>query len=438
VPGVEVSILAAAYRFGRREARSPSRGFLATLDGITSEPGETDAEGRYVISGIPPDRYYVRVDLAPTQSDRRDPLYARYLYYPGVEAPDQAVALAFRGGEDVSADIRIPEREGVRVSGTILLPFGDGQVFPNGEISRGVTASFLVPRHFESLETPYSLIHRDGAAVGDEVRFRIDGVPPGEYDFYPIYPVGGGEALSTRYSAPTRIAVGARDVEDVSVVVRPGVELRGRVTIRDAEPSDLREVENLTVLLEPRQAMPGLLLPSGGPLPRTDAGGEFVFPNLYDGRYQIRLSRIPAGFHLADIRQGARTAYGDATIEVGAAAPEPVEIVLARGVARIDGRVTDGAGTPVAGAEVVLVPEPPLSENFMLFANATSREDGRFSAARLAPGRYRAYAFSFDPATAQMNAAWLLAYVRFGVPVAVEPSSTSSVELRLVPEALGR
>jgi hypothetical protein len=118
--------------------------------------------------------------------------------------------------------------------------------------------------------------------------------------------------------------------------------------------------------------------------------------------------------------------------------PEPVEIVLARGVARIDGRVTDGAGTPVAGAEVVLVPEPPLSENLMLFANATSREDGRFSAARLAPGRYRAYAFSFDPATAQMNAAWLLAYVRFGVPVAVEPSSTSSVELRLVPEALGR
>lgn len=191
-------------------------------------------------------------------------------------------------------------------------------------------------------------------------------------------------------------------------------------------------------MLEPTQAMPIVLLPSGGGLPRTDAAGEFAFPNIYDGPYQIRLGRLPRGFYVADIREGARTIYGNATIVVGAEPPQPIEIVLARGEARVQGSVFDAAGSPVAGAEVVLVPEPPNSENPMLYAGSRSGVDGAFTMRGLAPGRHRAYAFPFSTGSAEMNGAWLLKYVQFGQPVRADLSGTASVSLRLVPESLGR
>jgi hypothetical protein len=69
-----------------------------------------------------------------------------------------------------------------------------------------------------------------------------------------------------------------------------------------------------------------------------------------------------------------------------------LEIVLANGVASLDGTVTDNRGRPAAGAQVVLIPDR-ARYRFDLFRTGTTDRDGRFRIRNIPPGDYKIYAW---------------------------------------------
>ena len=80
-----------------------------------------------------------------------------------------------------------------------------------------------------------------------------------------------------------------------------------------------------------------------------------------------------------------------------------LEIVLSRSVGQVSGLVTDEKLQPVAGVQVVLVPEKNRDRT-ELFKAVTTDEGGRFLIAGITPGDYRLFSWEslesygyFDP-----------------------------------------
>ncbi len=194
----------------------------------------------------------------------------------------------------------------------------------------------------------------------DQGRFRVTGLPPGSYRVTASHPdhADGDSATFT-------LKVG-QVIDDLRVVLYPGVMIAGKVTDDHGA------------------------LVVGATIVADRADGK-VTPDLrlqavtgVDGLY--RLGPIAADVNLRVTAVG----HGDAerAIKVGELGRARVErtedFVLARADAVLEGRVRDGAGFPVRGAQVAIV----RRDRFQGSERATTDDNGRFTIANLAAGTY--------------------------------------------------
>jgi hypothetical protein len=153
--------------------------------------------------------------------------------------------------------------------------------------------------------------------------FSIEGLAPGSYALMPR-----GEDL-VPVDLP-RVELADRDVGDVAVIVRRGIELVGRV-----EPPQVADVS-----FEPARERAGSVLRVAAPQ-RSGA----------DGRFRLRGLDAGAG------RVVARGLAGDrGAVAVTVAAGMPEVVVPIEPGAAIAGRVLDGKGEGVSGVTVIATP----------------------------------------------------------------------------------
>ena len=148
------------------------------------------------------------------------------------------------------------------------------------------------------------------------------------------------------------------DLESSPFVVKlaSGAAISGTVRDADGQPVDGAEI-----------ALTGEK-GDGRRVERADARGDFVFDGVDDGTW--RLSAKAAGFAPSDPEKVEISDHGSAVGVILKLAP-------AEG---ISGRVTDGAGSPVAGARVRLLSSQPDDDLDRLppLAEATSGSDGAY------------------------------------------------------------
>jgi len=119
-------------------------------------------------------------------------------------------------------------------------------------------------------------------------------------------------------------------------------------------------------------------------------------------------------------RQGKESIYPQGSITLGSEPPEPLHIVLGRNPGVIRGRVRSENGKPLLDTTVVLVPEPDLRANLLLYRSASGGDDGTFELTNIAPGNYKLFAWDGALMTAWMNADFLKEYEQRGMPIKVE------------------
>jgi hypothetical protein len=146
------------------------------------------------------------------------------------------------------------------------------------------------------------------------------------------------------------------------------------------------------------------------------ATGEFTFPRVGPGTYDVFLQGMPRNAYL----QGAGFSYSDPRLlriridgslptrswhcEAGCQAPRwmsdfPMVTSMGTNGSAVNGRVADAKGGLVAGAEVVLVPtDPGLRMRKDRYGIGVSDGTGAFQLSGISPGSYTAYAFeSIEP-----------------------------------------
>jgi hypothetical protein len=380
VPDVWVSLL-------RREPAA-----AGAFDVSDAGSGRTDDRGAYRISALPPGTYIVSVStrtiLAPgdgqpatrvgdvavqtggvmygpsnvlagilptvVRSDGRITGYPS-TYHPSAIAIGSAIPVALGAGDERSGiDVHLRPVTLSRVAGAVLGPNG-----PEAGIEIALIPAFAAGRTIE--RTHGTISARSHAAGG----FALVAVPPGSYRLRawrrPQLSAIGREPLppDTTLWGEVPLDVGEAAIDDLTVTVRPGATLTGRIRFAGSaplpNPAQLQTV--LAVALEP----PWSLSFAARVATRVTAAWEFATEGLPPGRYVVRLpnnftaSLAARGWHF----ESATHAGADLTRTPLVLEGRPVgdvEITFSDQRSGLSGVISGAAGRPGADAAVVVFP----------------------------------------------------------------------------------
>jgi hypothetical protein len=231
VAGARVAIERDATRAGGMDLLKALRD-IASAPGPVAE-GTTDADGRFLVKGLPPGRYLVRVERS-------------------------GYATAFVGGVLVGADGTSPDVKAVLDPGAGF----EGRVLDSE--GRGLEGAVVVavPMKNENVEH----FDRHEARAGAEGRYRLDTLVDGQTYFVDAHLPGRAPAGRVRK---------AEGVTTADIVLVLGGRIEGRLTdARTGAPLPAAEVMVLSGLV------------GGGTSPLStvaDGNGAYAFPNVMPG-----------------------------------------------------------------------------------------------------------------------------------------------------------
>ncbi len=380
-----------------------------------------DDRGEYRIFGLPPGQYYVSAVIVPAWDESgmtfgggnvgsKEESYTP-TYYPGTSDPARATPLELRAGEEVGAiDILFMPTRAVRVRGRVLNAV-------TGQPGQGVNL-FLFPRDsgatvFMSARQAY--VQDKGGA------FEIAGVTPGSYTLE-----GHWWSENKDYVARLPLDVGTADIEDVNLVISPGVPLSGRVRV---ESSSKIKITDLVVYA----ITSGRSTWFSGQEGKVKEDGSFLLPNVSEGEYEIGIGGMPEDAYLKSARLEGEDIL-EKGLEIGAGqALGTLELTIASPAGRVEGLVLKQDQQPSAGARVVLVPDGPRRTQRRLYHEISADQYGRFTMSGITPGGYKIFAWEEIESGAYQDSELLMPYEDLGVPVSVKEGDQLTLQVELIP-----
>jgi hypothetical protein len=433
---------------------------------------QTNDLGEYRMYRLPPGEYFVAASPRPQalQGARgnagSNPQEVQVpTYYPNVTDESASVRIPLRSGDDLAGvNIQMRTAPGMKVSGHVTSTVPPGPTAgPRGQTRTG--GVMLVSTHSRGL------LNMDaGGAIplnADGGDFEFQNVAPGTYDVIARISVapGGGwgpqapPATATGPWAVGRVAVDVRsdNVNNVSLVVRSGVDVKGHVLLNGSPTR-----ANVRISVQQDESTQG---PNDQQLslmfnqirqyqaPIGD-DGSFTIPLLPEGRYRFQVSlnavataargattangappppALPLGTFVADIRQGGTSVYDNGLV-VGTEPTGPVEVLLSTSAGSLEGSVTGADQKPAANMTVVLVPPENRRQNPALYRTARSDAQGRFRMGNIPSGSYTVYAWESVPSGAYQNAEFMARYAGRGTPVTVAAGAPTTASVNAILE----
>ena len=410
-PIANVQIEAMGYRYfqGKRQLVPVGR-------------GSTDDLGEYRVFGLAAGRYRLRANYRPgfrrwgvvnlgmmlggQQSQEYIPTY-----YPGAYESDQAIPIEVSAGSEIlGIDIKMRPARTVRVAGTVF----------NGVTGRPVRQAMVMLMPGGSGRSTFSNSKR--AFLRDvEGKFEIHGVTPGEYTLVARF-FDPAERLGGRHS----VNVGDRDLDDIRLVVRPGISLPGEIRVEGDAEVDFPELQ---VLLRPRE-----VTMMGGGFGRVKEEGEFVLENVFQDVYDVSVTGAPEDFYMKAAQLGDEEALEEGLdLTAAESTPGTLKLLLSPNGGRVEGVVLNDEGQSFSGAQVALVPEGRRRKIRHLFKTATSDQNGAFSLRGIPPGRYKVFAWEEIEQGAWQDDDFLRDYEKESEDFEVKENDALAVELELIP-----
>jgi hypothetical protein len=309
---------------------------------------------------------------SPPSADAPWPTYPT-TYYPSTSSFGAATTVRAQPGRDrANVDLTLRPVATYQVSGTLRGPegpaahhvvhllAGDAADFPVADVSAAVTdanGAFTLygvpPGQYVArvVRTPWpgeghrlAILGGTGAipSIGTVVDSRPSGLPP--------IPT---EAL---LYANQPVSVGDRHVRDVSITMRPGPRVTGRVEFEGSAPRPAAPaLQNVPVALELASGQAYSSVFPG----QFSADGLLTTPSMLPGRYLIRVTRPPAAWVFKGASYQGRDVSEtplDLTADV-----DSVVVTFTDRPSKIEGTVQASDAQPAAGAMVICFPADPAA-----------------------------------------------------------------------------
>jgi len=371
--------------------------------------GQTNDLGEYRIWGLQPGKYLVAATYQPPQSNPGQQSDEVYLptFHPSTPDASQATVVVVDPGVEASGiDVDIRQAHAVTVRGRVM-------VDAPAKSLRGIHVS-LMPR---ASQASYSLSNFGGNVQNDSGDFEIRGVPPGSYNLSAFWN-DGKRPLYGRVP----VDVSGANLDGVTFVLGSPMTLGGRIRVESSNPFDFTR---LGLWLLPIDNTMG----SGGAEIKPD--GTFVVRNVYDGNYRLRVIGFPETYYVKSAREGGSEMLESGLTVSRSQPPTPLEIVLSPDGGRVDGSVLKDA-RPVAGAWVVLTPDPTHRDREDMYSAKATDRFGRFSLLGLPPGDYKLFAWEAVQGTNYNDPDFFGPFERRGTPVHITEGQQQTVQLEVI------
>jgi hypothetical protein len=293
-------------------------------------------------------------------------------YYPAsATAVGASIVTVNSGEEKPGINLQLRPVTTRRVAGRLISP--------NGQPAANTGIRLVVPDPAVARTSPATLIDNLQTVTDQAGEFLFLGVVPGPYTLRALSaPPPGTSPIAIegvfRVPAPAPAAasagrggtlewaadsnvVGDADVTDLTVRLKGGVTISGRVTFEGATPPPPASAfQPMRILPRPAPGTPGSLLTSNEFAGAVDQTGAFVTLPLVPGPYTLNMvGRLPPGWIVKAILAGGRDAM-DVPVEIGEAGMSAVVVVLSDQISKLTGTVREIDGRPAATAAVVFFP----------------------------------------------------------------------------------
>ncbi|MFN7920265.1 MAG: carboxypeptidase regulatory-like domain-containing protein [Bryobacteraceae bacterium] len=369
VAWAQVQALRSSFRSGKKQ-------WLPFGNASTNDLGEYRmfglSAGRYLVSAI--SRSFDQGDGAIDASGREGSEGPVLTYHPGVTESEQGSQVNVpKGGRVQGIDIALAKGKGYVVKGRVT-------GMPNRSTP---VMAMLYPRNPEigmmGLDRGFAQVQPDGT-------FEIRRVRPGLYTVNVQV-----QDQESRLSGRADVDVVDGDAGNVSVILQAGFEVKGTVRVEGGGSAKLDECR---VSLTPKVQGGFLYFGGGGGAIKDD--GSFALRDIRQGKYTVRLYKMPDGHYLKSARMGPADAMAD-DFEIGG--PGELELVLSSKAAKVEGSVTNAKGE-AASATVLVI---GTDKNRQGTQNVTTDQSGRFTVQGLAPGDYSVIAIEdYEPGMDQV------------------------------------
>lgn len=369
------------FRLAKDQQTGEDRLFPVSFNGAVGY-AKTDDRGVYRIYGLPPGRYIIAVGEIALEGVTRFSIAGGEAipgtFHPGVTDWKQATAIELNLGEiKEQRDITVGARERVfSVSGRLV---DDATGAPVPKMMVGVNSKDRsgVPGLFSGISD-------------NRGEFRLTGVRSGAYDV--VARVFGQE--SDYFAEPTAIEIRGEDVKDVTVRMKRGATLVGRV--ERAGGSGPFSFNGFSIGF---QTLPN----SGGPFNAKSAplepDGTFRLAGLKPGTYRCTILKIGAavsGLRAVTLLRGD-TDITLTGVEVGNDAISDLRVIAREATGKVRGEIRLVGGELPAGSRVVLsLRFADGDQTPGVGGRGEPDQRGRFLVDQLLPGTYAIRAWLLD------------------------------------------
>jgi len=381
----------------------------------------TDDRGEYRLYGLRPGSYYLGVGdglVAPPGPAVLQTPRTVYVFqlFPGVDHIDQAVPLELNGGNELVIDMKTRREVTYRVQGSII-DSATGR--PPGRASlKSFSRSPVGGTRTENLTLDYNPstgIFEVRVASGSHIL-------QAQTQILDAASMAAGEAAWSMFpTARAPIVVKDQDLDGIKMVLKRPAAVSGRVRFEGGPPVAL---SNATLHLEPVAEVGMAWMP---PTAFIKPDGTFRVDGLIEGEYAVGFVGRPQGFYVRSIQYEGIDILSEQWRFSGTGSGT-VDVLLRVGTSRLTGTVTDSKGLPVAGGQVVLVPEK-RSYVLELYPITLTDQSGRFLLNDVVPGVYRAFSWVNGEPVENI----IRQFEQQGRTVRLLEASNETVDLRVIP-----
>jgi hypothetical protein len=378
----------------------------------------TNDLGEYRAFGLAPGRYYVNATshqnrMLPETEDEYVTTFFPRTTDAGAAAPIDVAP----GAQLRNIDIALAKMHTATVKGHVASEVGPPA---GGENARRTNLNvMLMARNAMVVGGGFTR----GAPVTPEGTFEFQGVTPGSY-----FVVGQANGQGKNFTARTAIQVGSSNVEGVSLVIRGGVPVSGRVRVEGETTASIAQVR---VVVQPAEA--GGIVFGSIPAQQVKPDGSFQLEDVGPDRYAVSINGLPEGFYLKSVRSANLDVLAGG-LEIAGGSPAPLDVVLSPNAGQVTGVVQDANQKAAPAVMVVLVPqEKERRDREAFYRTTTSDLAGQFTFKGVVPGEYRVYAWEEAEYGAWMDPDFMKPLESRGAAVSVTEGGRLAVQANLIP-----
>ncbi len=341
-------------------------------------------------------------------------------FHANARTPVEATILPLRSGEErTGADLHLTLTPTVTVSGVAAGP--DGPV-------ANLAMRLIVPGDRVASDTEFDVA---SSVTTSDGRFAFYGVPPGQFLLRAQRnPLPGPVAFAAPGQAPPPpalfammdLAVGTRDIDNLTVALSEAFSLSGRVEFESetgkAPPAALK---GAGLMLLPADGQTPTIFAIGRPTPLDD-GGTFTRTGLAPARYFLSLT-MPPPWQVKSATLNGRDVY-DAPLEIRTGNVANVLITATDRLAQLSGTVTASGSYKPGDATIIVFPanHEAWIDNGMnprLVRTTRVSAAGTYTVANLTAGDYLVVAIDRSEEGDVQDPAFIEALARAGTRVSM-------------------